>query len=84
MRQRRDLREAESAVENERVRTRRRNRKPVFRREEVSFAVESNADDQREVGRNVAVGANDERVEAVLAEQFDKNKRAVERRSLTR
>ena len=84
LRQRRDFGEAETAVENERVRARRRNRKTVFRREEVSFAVESNADDQREVGRNVAVGANDERVEAVLAEQLDENERAVERRSAAR
>ena len=84
LRERRDLREPETAVENERVRARRRNRKTVFRREEVGFAVETDADDQREIGRNVAVGANDERVEAVLTEQLDENERAVERGSAAR
>ena len=84
LRQRRDFGETETAVEDERVRARRRNRESVFRREKVSFAVESNADDQREIGRNVAVGTNDERVEAVLAEQLDENERAVERRSAAR
>ena len=84
LRQRRDFGELETAVENERVVARRRDRETVFRREEVNFAVDSNADDQREVGRNVDGGANDERVETVLAQQFDENERAVERRSAAR
>ncbi len=86
LRKGRDSVETKPAVENERVGARRRDRKAVFRKEKVNFAVETRADDEREVGRNGAVRVvrtNDERVEPVLTEQFDENERPVERRSLT-